>query len=128
MIYNALNGKAKYIAVGLFVSTVSVFADDAFQVWVPKMLVTEESVDKNQAFNHSKGVNSQNILHSFNNAIKKYYPKATSELDKKNIKNTFAVYLKVSRASVYEEQLPNSSVKSYTLPITASINFLNIFF
>jgi len=112
------------VAVLAFISVAN--AADSFGIWVPKILVVEDSAEKNLAFVASKGESSQNILGAFNMALKKYYPEAKAELDKKNIKNTFAAYLKISRASVYDEQVSGSSVKSYTLPVTASLNFLNM--
>lgn len=122
----SLHKKISSVLATLLASAVSAVAGDSFAIWAPKMVITEDSIEKNQAFHYSKGANSQNILEAFNTAIRKYYPDIKTELDKKNVKNSFAVYLKVSRASIYEEQLPNSSVKSYTLPVTASINFINM--
>ncbi len=118
--------RALYIALASLLFSSAAFGNDSFSIWVPKMLIAEESTEKNPIFVASKGANSQNILNTFNAALKKYYPDAKNEIDKKNIKNTFAAYLKISRASVYEEQKSGSSIKSYTLPVTASLNFLNM--
>ena len=58
----------------LLASAVSAVAGDSFAIWAPKMVITEDSIEKNQAFHYSKGANSQSILEAFNTAIRKYYP------------------------------------------------------
>jgi hypothetical protein len=102
-------------------------AADDLAVWAPKMVVIDENTIKNNPiFKESQGEYNKNILGSFNTAFKKYFPDAKTELDKKNVKNTIAAYLKISRASVYDERTTGSSVTTYTLPLTASINFFNM--
>ena len=78
--------RALYIALAGLLFSSAALGNDSFSIWAPKMLVVEESAEKNPIFVASKGANSQNILNAFNSALKKYYPDAKNEIDKKNIK------------------------------------------
>lgn len=117
--------KTKLI-ISIFVLPILVFAaDNGFSIWTPKIVVIEASA-ANADFNESRGESDKNLFDPYIQSMKKYYPDSSDAINPKKINRTFATFLQISRIAKYEVQMTGSQVKSYYLPVTASINFVNM--
>lgn len=100
-------------------------SDSNFMVWTPKIVVVEPSAEK-EDFNETRGEFDKNLFEPYLKSMKKYYPESSEVIDTKKVNKTFAAYLQINRVAKYEVQMTGSQVKSYFLPVTASINFVNL--
>jgi hypothetical protein len=99
--------------------------DNNFSIWTPKIVVVEQSAESAD-FNETRGEFDKNIFDPYLKSMKKYYPASSEIFDRQKIDQTFAAYLQVNRVAKYQVQMVGSQVKSYFLPVTASINFVNM--
>lgn len=117
--------KLKLSGVLLALPLLLLASDSNFMIWTPKVVVIEPSAEKAD-FNETRGEFDKNLFEPYLKSMKKYYPDSSEIIDPKKVNKTFAAYLQVNRVSKYEVQMTGSQVKSYFLPVTASINFVNL--
>jgi hypothetical protein len=97
-----------------------------FDIWLSDAVVTGETVKKNSEFMEAAGDGKQNLRNSFKNSFRAAFANAVDKIDPQKRRSTAAAFLSIVRASKYEVSMDNSNVAVYTLPVTATINFVNI--
>ncbi len=101
-------------------------ADEPLSIWLSSSVVVGQKAQENSDFNKSTGEGNIHLREAFLNSFKNAFPNAVETIDTKQKKRTAAVFLTISRASIYEVKATDSNVVLYSLPVTATINFMNI--
>lgn len=101
-------------------------AEEPFEIWLSSSVVTGEKVDKNSEFVEAAGEGKSRLRGGFLSSFKKAFPDSVETIDRKKQKRTSAAFLTISRASMYEVKANDSNIVLYSLPVTATINFMNI--
>lgn len=101
-------------------------ADEPFSIWLSSSVVTGEKVDKNSDFSEAAGEGKSQLRAAFLNSFKAAFPNSVESIDRKKQKRTSAAFLTISRAAKYEVKANESNIVLYSLPVTATINFMNI--
>lgn len=101
-------------------------ADSPYSVWLSSSVVTSEKVKMNKPFMGAAGTHNEKLRNAFLASFKKAFPDAVDVIDKRKYKRTSAVFLNISRASLYEVKADDSEIILYSLPVTATITFMNL--
>lgn len=101
-------------------------AESPYLVWLSNSVVTSEKVNTNKPFMSAAGTNKEKLRNVFLTSFKKAFPDAVDVIDKRKYKRTSAVFLNISRASLYEVKADDSEIVLYSLPVTATITFMNL--
>ncbi len=101
-------------------------ADNDFEIWLSDAVVTGESVELNKEFMQAAGDKKEKLRESFKRSFKASFSNAVDKIDPKKRRSTAAAFLSIVRASKYDVNMEGSNVVLYTLPVTATINFVNI--
>jgi hypothetical protein len=113
-------------AISVLAATLLSGNDSPFAIWLSSSVVTSDKIKTNEEFTMSTGENNSKLRDAFMASFKKEFPYASESLDRKKQKQTFAVFLNISRASNYSVQATDSNIVLYSLPVTASITFMNL--
>lgn len=100
--------------------------DSPFAIWLSSSVVTSDKIEANEEFMISAGENNSKLRDVFMSSFKKEFPYASETLDPEKQKQTSAAFLNISRASKYSVQATGSNIVMYSLPVTASITFMNL--
>ena len=101
-------------------------ADEPFSIWLSSSVIIGTKAQQNEDFHKSIGEGNKDLREAFLSSFKAAFPNAVEIIDPKQKSRTSAAFLTISRASKYEVKTDGSSVVLYSLPVTATINFMNI--
>ena len=101
-------------------------ADEPFSIWLSSSVIVGTKAQQNEDFHKSIGEGNKDLREAFLSSFKAAFPNAVETIDPKQKSRTSAAFLTISRASKYEVKTDGSSVVLYSLPVTATINFMNI--
>ncbi|HRF57112.1 MAG TPA: hypothetical protein PLV58_06920, partial [Campylobacterales bacterium] len=97
-----------------------------FDIWLSDAVVTGKTVELNSEFMQAAGAGKQNLRKSFKHSFRAAFANTIDKIEPQKRRSTAAAFLSIVRASKYEVLMDNSNVAVYTLPVTATINFVNI--
>lgn len=116
----------RFIIISSLTATLLSGSDSPFVIWLSSSIVTSDRIKSNEEFVAAAGENNTKIRDTFLSSFKKAFPSASETFDRKKQKQTSAAFLNISRASKYSVQATGSNMVLYSLPVTASITFMNL--